>query len=58
MPRVGFESTIAKLKRAKKVHALDSSANVIGLLLSTSYRQRNQINEADMSSIYGKHWYK
>jgi hypothetical protein len=30
MPRVGFEPTIPVFKRAKKVHALDRPAAVIG----------------------------
>jgi hypothetical protein len=30
MPRVGFESTIPVLERAKTVHALDRAATVIG----------------------------
>jgi hypothetical protein len=30
MPRVGFEPTIPVLERAKKVHALDRAATVIG----------------------------
>jgi hypothetical protein len=30
MPRVGFERTITVFKRAKKVHALDGVATVIG----------------------------
>jgi hypothetical protein len=29
MPRVGFEPTITVFKRAKTVHALDSTATVI-----------------------------
>jgi hypothetical protein len=35
MPRVGFEPTIPVLEWAKTVHALDSAATVIGLLLYT-----------------------
>jgi hypothetical protein len=31
MSQVGFESTIAVLKRAKTVHALDRAATVIGM---------------------------
>jgi hypothetical protein len=30
MPRVGFEPTIPAFERAKTVHALDSTATVIG----------------------------
>ena len=39
MPRVGLETTISVFERAKKIHALDSAATVIGLstiLLSTN----------------------
>jgi hypothetical protein len=32
MPRVGFELTIPVLERAKRVHALDRAAVVIGKL--------------------------
>jgi hypothetical protein len=32
MPRVGFETTIQVFERAKKVHALDLAATVIGTL--------------------------
>jgi hypothetical protein len=30
MPRVGFEPTIPVFERAKMIHALDSTATVIG----------------------------
>jgi hypothetical protein len=32
MPRVGFEPTIPMFERTKKVHALDRSGTVIGIL--------------------------
>jgi hypothetical protein len=35
MHRVRYEPTIAELKRAKAVHALDTSATVTGLLSPT-----------------------
>jgi hypothetical protein len=34
MPRVGFEPTIPVFERAKKIHALDREAIVIGSELS------------------------
>jgi hypothetical protein len=39
MPRIGFESTIPVLERAKTVHALDRAVTVIGTIkLSVSYK--------------------
>jgi hypothetical protein len=45
-------------KQAKTFHALDRAATAIVLqfLLFTNYHQRDEINEADMSSTYGMHW--
>jgi hypothetical protein len=36
MPRVGFEPTIPVFERAKKFHALDGAAIVIGLIYHTA----------------------
>jgi hypothetical protein len=40
MPRVGFELTIPVFERAKKFHALDRAATVIGTLGTT---ERNSV---------------
>jgi hypothetical protein len=39
MPRVGFERTIAAFERVKTVHALDRTATVTVLQLSTCFKR-------------------
>jgi hypothetical protein len=39
MPQVGFESTIPVFDRAKKIHALDRAATVIGAIRKTTRRE-------------------
>jgi hypothetical protein len=36
MPRVGFEPTISEFEQAKKIHALDRAATVIGSFITYS----------------------
>jgi hypothetical protein len=51
MPQVGFEPSIAVFERAKTIHALDSAAIVIGIVLLCRLDTTDHYNQPIKSAI-------
>jgi hypothetical protein len=55
MPRVVFEPTIQVLERAKKFHALDRAANVIGAFTFAGFKFMEGLKNDDHFRLHQKH---